>query len=123
MQPGEFGEFDWHGEEAFGTVISLRGRVVYVEVGCDRLQAQRTEVAQRLVGREEELARAFDAFKAAEAERREDAADEILGLELDLISFDSADPEVADVYFTFESSADVWSCRYRDFRFFELAEG
>jgi hypothetical protein len=56
------------------------------------------------------------------AKKRPDCADEIRGLELELISYIEGDPELGEVNFTFESSDDLWSCSIRDLQFFNLQE-
>jgi hypothetical protein len=113
IAPGEFGEYPYRGGErtCFGTVMAMAGRDIYIDLRQDDLLEARIQVARNLTKRTAELATAFEAFKQAEAARQPGFAEEILGLEIELITFHhKKTPDAGEVYFTLESGQDHWFC-------------
>ena len=122
---GEFVEYPFRGGETtcFGTVMPLAGRDVYLDLRCDDLLEARIQAARDLARGAIELARDFDDFKRAEAVRQPSWAEEILGLEIELITFHHKEkPDAGEVYFTLPSGHDRWFCTYLDGKFGDLSQ-
>jgi hypothetical protein len=122
---GEFGEYPYRGGErsCFGTVLPVAGRNIYIDLRKDDLLEARIQVARDLATRTAELARDFEAFKRAEAAGQPEWAEQILGLEMEMITFHHKDkPDAGEVYFTLESGQDRWFCTFLGGRFTDLAQ-
>ncbi len=98
---GEFGEYLWRGERRYGTALSLRGRLITLDLRQDERLEERKHFARHLIANTERLATAFDAFKRTEAARMPAFAEQILGLDISEITFHSRERVTfGEVYFT-----------------------
>ncbi len=108
---GQFADYLWRGESRYGTALSLRGRLITLDLRQDDRLEERKQFARHLIANSDGLADAFDQFKQTEAARMPAFAEQILGLEISEITFHDRDRATCgEVYFTLDSGQDQFFC-------------